>query len=328
MISKTKFYLRRATVPAENIAIEAFLTESVPAETCVLYLWQNRKTVVIGRNQNAWRECRVDALERDGGFLARRLSGGGAVFHYCGNLNFTFAMNSADYDLERQLAVILDAVRALGVPAEKSGRNDILASGKKFSGNAFYHHAGKSYHHGTLMVDVALDSLADYLNVPAEKLVAKGVSSVRSRVANLADFVPGLTIAQLAAALRLSFEKIYGSAPEILRDEDFENVPRVSELTQKFASWEWRLGRKMPFSWRAETRFPWGGFEIRALADAGKIVSAEVFSDAMDDAFPREIATALAGAKFGVGGMLSALAPLADSPQLTDVRKFISEQNL
>ena len=142
MIRQLLTYRDGCTDPHRNLATEAYLTETVPEDTCILYLWQNRHTVVIGRNQNAWRECRPTLLEQEGGVLARRLSGGGAVYHDMGNLNFTFSLPTADYDLRRQQEVLVAACRRLGIPAECSGRNDILTGGRKFSGNSFYHTGG------------------------------------------------------------------------------------------------------------------------------------------------------------------------------------------
>ena len=156
MIRRIQIFSTDCTNPHRNLAVEQYLLETVPEETCILYLWQNRRTVVIGRNQSPWKECRTAALEADGGFLARRLSGGGAVFHDLGNLNFTFLVNKADYDLPRQLGVIVEACRLLGIPAECSGRNDVLSNGRKFSGNAFYEHGGKSYHHSTCWSKIRL----------------------------------------------------------------------------------------------------------------------------------------------------------------------------
>ena len=146
--------------PYGNLAMEEHLLSLAGEEEIILYLWQNRRTVVIGQNQNALREVNLARLGRDGGRLARRLSGGGAVYHDLGNLNFTFLVNKDEYSLEKQLQVIINAMGRLGLKAEKSGRNDILIDGKKFSGNAFYEQEKHCYHHGTIMVDVNKEILS------------------------------------------------------------------------------------------------------------------------------------------------------------------------
>ena len=191
-----------STDPWHNLALEELLFTS-GGEGTVLYLWQNRNTVVIGRNQNAWKECRADLLEREGGRLARRTSGGGAVFHDMGNLNFTFITPRGGYDLERQLGVILGAVRSQGIDAGFTGRNDLVtAGGGKFSGNAFCFSRDRGLHHGTILVDVDMDKLSRYLVPSADKLRSKGVDSVRSRVANLRELNPDMGNASASARLR------------------------------------------------------------------------------------------------------------------------------
>ena len=201
MIKHLQAFIGAGTNPHRNLAIEEYLTDTVPEDTLIVYLWQNKHTVVIGRNQNAWAECRTAELERDGGTLARRLSGGGAVYHDMGNLNFTFSLRTEDYDLRKQQSVIVEACRMLGVPAEISGRNDILTNGCKFSGNSFYSHNGCSFHNGTLLLSVDMANLGKYLTPSKVKLESKGVASVRSRVINLTELVPTLSVAQMADAM-------------------------------------------------------------------------------------------------------------------------------
>ena len=210
MIRKLLYLCTDNTDPYHNLALEQYLTDTVPADTCILYLWQNRHTVVIGRNQNAWQECRTALLEQDGGKLSRRLSGGGAVYHDMGNLNFTFSLPTAEYDLHRQQRVIVEACRSLGIEASFSGRNDILAAGRKFSGNSFYHHNGCSFHNGTLLVSVDMANLGKYLTPSQRKLQSKGVASVPSRVVNLSELHPGLRISQMQQAMAQAFADVYG----------------------------------------------------------------------------------------------------------------------
>ena len=288
------------TYPYRNLAMEEYMTNHVPDGTCILFLWQNRHTVVIGRNQNCWKECRVNFLEEEGGYLVRRLSGGGAVFHDLGNLNFTFIVRKPDYDVDRQLQVILEAVRRLGIQAEKTGRNDITVEGRKFSGNAFYQTGDCCYHHGTLLVHADKENMSRYLNVPREKLASKGVSSVKSRVANLDEFCPGLTVD------REAFSQVYGQVAEKMEEKELPE-DAIGPLTEKFESWQWKYGRKIPFEHEMEQRFAWGGIQMQFHVDGGRIQEVNVFSDAMDQELIGNLSERLKGCPYDGNAMCEAV---------------------
>ena len=321
MITSIALYEGVSNDPHYNLAVEQHLLETVKEGQCILYLWQNQNTVVIGRNQNPWKECRTTLLSEEGGHLARRLSGGGAVFHDLGNLNFTFLVPQEDYNLERQLTVIQEAVRSLGIPAEKSGRNDILSEGRKFSGNAFFKHNGKAYHHGTLLVDVDMAKLSRYLNPSKAKLQSKGVDSVRSRVVNLKELNPELTIESLKAALVRSFGSVYGGAVERLTDENLD-MAEIQRLAERNRSWEWNFGAKMPFTCEFEDRFPWGGVQIQLNVDSGVIRQAKIYSDAMDWSFVSALEEALSGCRFCPENLEVKLSP-RNNPVFEDICRLL-----
>jgi len=331
VITKTLYYCSEQFVPYENLAKEAYLLESVPEGCCILYLWQNKKTVVIGRNQNCWKECKVDKLENAGGHLVRRLSGGGAVFHDLGNLNFTFLVHQSDYDVEKQLDVILCAVNQLGIHAEKSGRNDITVDGKKFSGNAFYSNGGRCYHHGTLLLHVDMEEMSAYLNVSHEKLESKGVQSVKSRVTNLIDYYPAITVGSMKEKLLEAFGQVYGIVPEQL-DGNTLDWQRILELTQKFSSWDWIFGKKIPFTFEAEKRFIWGNIQIQLQVNKGIIEQSAIYSDAMEQDLISMIQ--FAGCPFSSQAMTARVtsllvkAEISSSQIIEDVCRLISEQSI
>jgi lipoate-protein ligase A len=309
--------------------LEEYLLLNVADDECILYLWQNENTVVIGRNQNPWKECKVRELEESGGRLARRLSGGGAVYHDMGNLNFTFLATKGNYNVDRQLEVIIKAVNNLGVPAMKSGRNDITVEDRKFSGNAFYSSGEKCYHHGTILVEVDMPSLSKYLNVSKAKLKSKGVDSVKSRVTNLNEYVPNLTIDRLRNELINAFGETYGSKPVQI---DEGQLPKDILLlgTDKFSSWEWKYGRKIEFSDSIEKRFVWGDIELQFVVEAGIIKNCRAYSDALDTELFEQIPKCLAGCLFTAKDMEDALSSIIvdnDKRQiLEDIRLLITEE--
>ena len=288
MIKKIAYLESENTYPYQNLAMEEYLLLHCDKEECILYLWQNRNTVVIGRNQNAWKECLVSKLEEENGYPVRRLSGGGAVYHDLGNLNFTFLVRKENYDVDKQLSVILEAVKKLGIRAEKSGRNDILIDGHKFSGNAFYEQGDCCYHHGTLMVNVNMGELSRYLTVSKDKLQSMGVDSVRARVANLTEYAPELTVDELKQKLLEAFEEVYGLKANILKMDDLD-AEEVAERTKKFASWDWIFGRKLDFQYELSNRFPWGQITLQIKVKNGRIEDMNVYSDAMKQDLMPEI---------------------------------------
>ena len=304
--------------PYANLAYEEQLMNAVRPGDAALYLWQNQNTVVIGRNQNAWKECKCDLLEAEGGRLARRSSGGGAVFHDLGNLNFTFAASPEVYDLQRQLNVVIEALTPLGIRAQFSGRNDIIAlDGRKFSGNAFKHTKTCSMQHGTLLVRVDMEKLGRYLNPPMEKMKAKGVDSVRARVCNLCEFRPDLTVDMLRESLVKSFLASYGEA-RLLDQKDFD----IEALRARNAGWDWNYGQTPEFDLSLERRFPWGGLELMLKLKQGEVSRVKAYSDAMDAEIADRIERSLRGLPYGAG----LAAALKGQPGLEDVADWLEEE--
>lgn len=280
-----------------NLATEKYLAGKIKAGGVCLYLWQNEKTVVIGRNQNAFRECRTKLLEQEGGCLARRETGGGAVYHDLGNLCFTFAASPERYDLEKQLSVIQEACLEFGIKTELSGRNDIITEdGFKFSGNAFSAGAKCRIHHGTLMLNVDRDDMSRYLCPSREKMQAKGVTSVKARVCNLCEINPKITVEDMCSALQRSFQKKYGAMQEISADE--LDKAQIEETYALYKSWEWKYGKTPDYSVAFSKRFQWGEVEVREKLSGMIIQDAVIFSDSLDTELPEKLRKLLTGKKY------------------------------
>ena len=306
MVTKIFIYNAQGTNPHENLAAEKVLMDALQPGDAMLYLWQNLNTVVIGKNQNAWLECRTSLLEEEGGKLSRRLSGGGAVYHDLGNLNFTFLMCKEDYDLDKQVEVIKQACALSGIQAEKSGRNDLLADGRKFSGNAFYQDKVHAYHHGTLMVDVDKEKLGRYLSPPKAKLEAKGVASVRSRVVNLKELCPSLTIEGMRKNMVLAFQDVYGlTATEFDLDDAMKT--QIHQLKDLYSSWDYLYGAPLSFTFSCEEKFDWGYVGLQLDAKGGIVQEVGINTDAMDWTLPESIVRALKGCRFDTDSMVYAL---------------------
>lgn len=299
----------------KNLAADEWFLDNLPEDAFLLHFYVNQNAVIIGRNQNPWRECDLSAMRRDGVQLVRRVSGGGAVYHDGGNLNFSFVANRSRYDEQLQLELILKAVRALGIPCEFSGRNDLLADGRKFSGNAFCRRGHNCQHHGTLLVNADLNRLQRYLLPDSRKLRAKGVASVRSRVCNLNEFCPNLTTDALRSALTDAFRVTFGGCEVWEPDET-----GVAAYFEKHRSWDWRMGKTPPFDLELEERFPWGGVQLLISLEGGRVSGLEVFSDAMDVTLPEQLRGLLLGRQLD---LIAEVLRGTENPQLRDIAGWI-----
>lgn len=306
-----------------NLGVDEYFLDHLSPEDMLLHFYVNRNAVIIGRGQNPWAECNLNAMERDHVQLVRRITGGGAVFHDEGNLNFSFIAGEARYDVQRQLGMILTAVRTLGIPCEFSGRNDLLADGKKFSGNAFCSRKGICQHHGTLLIRSDLSRLQNYLNVDPRKLQAKGVKSVRSRVCNLSDFVSGLDCERMLDALKAAFVSEYGEFTEL----HSLNAAEITPYTEKQASAAWRLGETPRFDLEIENRFPWGNVQLLLTLRKGCVDELRVYSDALDAEFTEEVRSLLLGAEFGSSPLANALMR-SPKESVRELAQYIEEQRL
>ena len=325
MINKLQYYIGTGFDPYKNLAIEKHLFDTVADDTVILYLWQNKNTVVIGKNQNPWAECRTALLEAEGGHLARRLSGGGAVFHDLGNLNFTFICSTPNYDLLRQFEVIRTACSLAGIETEISGRNDILADGRKFSGNAFYNSKGKSYHHGTLLISADKEHMSRYLTPSKAKLETKGVKSVKSRVVNLCDLSSKLSCEQMTKYMLCAFEDVYGHKPEPII---INNSESITSLAEQYRSWEYLYGTSIPFSFSCEKRFDWGNIELLLHVKNGIIQAVKAYSDSMDWQIAEIVEAALHGKLFEFQTLKNSICEVLASPISDDICRLLEEQEL
>ncbi|EDR7340001.1 TPA_asm: lipoate--protein ligase LplA [Salmonella enterica subsp. salamae] len=290
--------------PWFNLAVEECIFRQMPATQRVLFLWRNADTVVIGRAQNPWKECNTRRMEQDNVRLARRSSGGGAVFHDLGNTCFTFMAGKPEYDKTISTHIVLAALNSLGVTAEASGRNDLVvktAEGdRKVSGSAYRETKDRGFHHGTLLLNADLSRLANYLNPDKKKLAAKGITSVRSRVANLTELLPGITHEQVCAAVTEAFFAHYGERvdAEVISPDNTPDLPNFAETFARQSSWEWNFGQAPAFSHLLDERFTWGGVELHFDVEKGHITRAQIFTDSLNPAPLEALAERLQGCQY------------------------------
>lgn len=299
------------TDPRMNLAIEEYAVKTMDVDKdSYLLFYVNEPSIIIGKNQNTIEEINTSFVEDNGIHVVRRISGGGAVYHDHGNLNFSF-ITKDDGDSFRNFAKftepVIEALAQLGVKAELLGRNDILVDGKKISGNAQFATKGRMFSHGTLMFDTEIDTVVKALRVKKDKIESKGIKSIRSRVANISDYLEEpMTI---DAFKREILKSVFGGEENIQyvewTEDDWDNIRQLSE--EKYQQWEWNYGRSPKFNIQHSERFPVGGIDVRLQVNKGRMEDVHIYGDFFGVGEVEQIEEALTGELYNRESIAAAL---------------------
>ena len=306
-----KYIKNPSTNPYYNMAFDEYCLESLPIDEPVFFLWQNRPAVIVGYNQEVNTEVNLDYLKEKGIDLVRRVTGGGAVYHDLENLNYTIVGRSEDLerDYPEYAALMMKALQALGVPATLSGRNDILVDGKKVSGFAKRVCKDRLMVHGTLMYNVDVDVLTNVLNPSTTKLQSKGIASVRSRVANLCEFLPEIPdIQTFSQRLEEILSNNYSDTEYQLSETDLAHIQRLTD--EKFATWEWNYGHSPKATLVHSARLACGTVEIHLTLAENRIASCRFEGDFLGNLPASDVEKALTGIPYEVNEIRKCLSKL------------------
>ncbi|MEJ8776667.1 lipoate--protein ligase [Pseudogracilibacillus sp. ICA-222130] len=272
------------TDPMINLALEEYVLQNFGEKDTFLLFYINAPSIIIGKNQNTLEEVNTDYVEENNIKVVRRLSGGGAVYHDEGNLNYSFITKDdgdSFHNFAKFTEPIVKALNSVGVPAELIGRNDLLIEGKKFSGNAQFLTRGRMFSHGTLMFDSEIEHVVSALNVSKEKIESKGIKSIRSRVTNIIDHLEEkITMEQFKELILCSIFDVEDVAqvPRYeLTEADWENVYKISE--ERYQKWEWNYGRSPAYNVKARHKFPSGLLDVRLNVKKGIIENCKIYGD-------------------------------------------------
>ncbi|HZJ85522.1 MAG TPA: lipoate--protein ligase [Erysipelotrichaceae bacterium] len=276
-----RYIINKSTDPYFNLALDEYAMKHIDVKEDFFFLWQNKPSVIVGNNQNTVEEVNQAFIDKNNIKVARRVSGGGAVYHDFGNLNFTFIINVDDpgeVNYKKYVQPIIDALASMGVEANASGRNDILVNGLKISGNAQRMSNGKLMHHGTLLYDVNLEDMVQALNVAEDKYISKGVKSVRSRVTNIKEHLKdSVSIDDFWQALQYYLSNEGKDKEIVLSDKDLALIEL--EAANRFSTWNWIYGESPQFDLINSKRLDGGKLEIKLNVEKGYIKELRFFGD-------------------------------------------------
>lgn len=322
-----KIYFSDSVDPYFNLALEEYLFYNTNPADQVLYLWQNYNTVVIGRNQNPWKECNLAELEKADGKLVRRLSGGGAVYHDLGNLNFSFFSNFEKNKVRENIEMIICVLRTYNIEAVFTGKNDIQVGPYKVCGNAYFEGNNMLCHHGTLLLDTDINKLTKMLTVSQLKLESKGIDSVRSRIINLKDINSAITIEGLKASIVDAFlnESIHSlmmsglnvkvSNSKIIKIDEKSllgsnmDFDEIMAIRSRYASWNWNFGSSPNFNVSITRQYKNGEIELCLIVEDGIIKQVRVSTDSLDVDLPFRIQNGIIDTAFDENQLLNITLP-------------------
>lgn len=299
------------TDPRLNLAVEEHLLRNLDIAEPVLFFYVNEPSVIVGRNQNVLEEIGTHFVQNQGIHVVRRLSGGGAVYHDLGNLNFSF-ITQGKQDLHKFAKIvdpIIRVLRDLGVEAEFRGKSDIFAAGKKISGNAQYSTAGRMFSHGTLLFDSDLDSLSKALTPRKVAIKSKAVQSIRNQVINIRDLLlEDMTIDDLRRAL---LRGLFGPGPiptYSLTPPDWEQIRQIS--AERYQQWDWNYGRSPKYSINRSEHFPSGKIDVYVEVEGGRIQAIKFSGKLAGPEDIIELEKALIGVRYDPKALAQALEPV------------------
>ena len=320
----THCIIHNDTDPYFNLAMEEYLfSRSAETGDGYVVLWRNRPTVVVGRFQNTAGEVNSSFIKERSVEVVRRMTGGGAVYHDLGNLNYTFILpvrdrDSKGLDFALYTKPLLDYLNEINVSASLSGRNDLSIEGKKFSGNAQHVSRDTLLHHGTILFDACLEDVAEALSVDPEKFRSKGVASVRSRVTNVAPHLSeSMDIKDFTEGLMRFFAAPFDGEIRELSREEIDEITLLRE--SKYTTWDWVWGASPPFSMTAEKRFEKGKVQVYLDVKSGTIEQAAIRGDFFSVGNPVDLEKVLVGVKYDVESVSGALSQLNMSDYLMGI---------
>ncbi|KAB7665373.1 lipoate--protein ligase [Bacillus sp. B1-b2] len=289
------------TDPRINLAIEEYAVKNLDINETYLLFYINEPSIIIGKNQNSIEEINTEYVESQGIHVVRRVSGGGAVYHDLGNLNYSFITKDEGdsfHNFRKFTEPVVQALKSMGVNAELSGRNDLLAEGRKISGNAQFATKGKMFTHGTLLFNSEMDHIVSALKVKKDKIESKGIKSVRSRVANIMEFLPEKISIEEFRRLLLThlFDGEENIQEYVLTEEDWEKIHQLSK--EKYQNWDWNYGKSPKFNLQHSHRFPVGQIDVRFDVVKGIVKNCKIYGDFFGVGSVEDIENRLIGVRY------------------------------